>query len=71
MPDAKTRKQDGLPGTHVGPAQPLEDDPGAKPQPNTVPRPDLGDDTDGDVPPDERQKLPQSSEEGFGEPAQV
>lgn len=70
MPDAKARSHDGLPGTDLGPAQPLADDPGTAPEPNTVPRPDLGDDTDGDVPPDERQKLPMSGEEGFGEPVQ-
>ncbi len=69
MPDAKTQDPKGLPGSHVGPAQPLPDDKGAAPEENTVPRPDLGEDADGDVRPEERQKLPLSSEDGFGEPA--
>ena len=69
MPDPKDEQNKGLPGTHVGPAQPIPDDPGETPEPNLVPRPDLGDDTDGDVPPSERQKLPQSSEDSFGEEA--
>lgn len=69
MPDPRTEQKRGLPGTRSGPAQPLPDDPGATREPSPVPPPDLGDDTDGDLSPEDRQKLPRSSEEAFGEPA--
>lgn len=69
MPDAAKSGSRGLPGAQRGPAQPLPDVPGAKRTPNHVPPPDLSDDTDGDVAPKDRQKMPQSSEEAFGEPA--
>jgi len=68
MADAGTSENQGLPGAQRGPAQPLPDEPGAKRAPNPVPPPDLSEDTDGDVAPEDRQKLPQSSEEAFGEP---
>lgn len=70
MPEPKNDRTQGLPGSHVGPAQPIADDKGEAPEPNLVPRPDLGDDTDGDVPPYERQRLPLSSEDAYGEPAE-
>ncbi|MCC6735504.1 MAG: hypothetical protein IT534_05180, partial [Bauldia sp.] len=53
-------------------AQPMPDEPGTPglpENPNTVSLPDLTDDTDGDLAPSDRPKLPLSSEEAYGEPA--
>lgn len=71
MADAATGGNGGLPGAQRGPAQPLPAQDGTTPaKGDAPPPPDLADDTDGDVPEDERQKLPQSSEDAFGEPEQ-
>ncbi|MGV8841396.1 MAG: hypothetical protein ACWA6X_13985 [Bauldia sp.] len=67
MSDARTRDTPGLPGTQRGPAQPIPDEAGGQEKPSRVPPPDLIDDTDGDVAPKDRPKLPLSSEEAFGE----
>ncbi|MCC6737131.1 MAG: hypothetical protein IT534_13535, partial [Bauldia sp.] len=56
-----TRKDGGLPATRRGAAQPMPDEPGTPglpENPNTVSLPDLTDDTDGDLAPSDRPKLP-------------